>query len=290
MLQFGNFSKKLFCGISLVCGLSFVQMLNAQITLEHTFLNERVYFHIDVANGEPNFLNESITSTYPENSYYYTETIGNSYHIKIYNSDYSLNTDQTYQFIPPSGYRVSSVSPSKEIFNTDDNYEFMVKFVKISYASYDNEYYKSILYDINGNIIKDFGTGNNITIDSYLFIINNHYKLLVYRTLYDTEHNALTQTEIYSVPGTPHSSSVSELRANKSQSPYPNPANAVITLPYQLKQGEISVMRIFNINGELIETKQIDSVFDKIQLNVSGYSKGVYIYEVNGISSRFIVN
>ena len=288
MVKFRTLSKKVFCGISLVCGLSFAQMLNAQITLEHTFLNERVNFNTGLVNGELNVLQDSPV-TYPENSFYFTEVVDNSYRIKIYNSDYSLNTNQTYQFTPPMGYKVSSVTPSKKLFNTDDNYEFLITFVKISYVSYDNEYNKSILYDINGNVIKDFGAGNSIYVYPYLCIINNHYKLQVQRTLYNSENESYAKTEIYSVPGT-HSSGVAEVRASQAQSPYPNPTNSTITLPYQLKQGEMSVMRIFNMNGQLIETKQIDFIFDKILLNVSEYETGIYIYEVNGVSSRFIVN
>jgi len=71
---------------------------------------------------------------------------------------------------------------------------------------------------------------------------------------------------------------------------YPNPANTTITLPYQLKQGEKSAMHIYNINGQLVETKQVDYVFDKILLNVSSYASGTYFYEVNGVSNKFIVN
>jgi len=71
---------------------------------------------------------------------------------------------------------------------------------------------------------------------------------------------------------------------------YPNPAKTTINLPYRLKQGETSVMNIYNANGQLMETKKIDFVFDKIQLNVSGYTKGIYFYEVNGVSNKFIVN
>ena len=71
---------------------------------------------------------------------------------------------------------------------------------------------------------------------------------------------------------------------------YPNPAKTTINLPYRLKQGETSVMNIYNANGQLMETKKIDFVFDEIQLNVSGYTKGIYFYKVNGVSNKFIVN
>jgi hypothetical protein len=114
-----------------------------------------------------------------------------------------------------------------------------------------------------------------------LFKVNNQFKL----SMYNYDNNT---TEIYSLPGT-MANVVPQIGGNIFQSPYPNPANSTITLPYQLKQGEISTMRIYNMDGQLIETKQIDSAFDKILLNVSNYRRGMYIYEVNGESKRFIV-
>lgn len=287
MLQFNNFSKKVFCCISLAFGLSFVQMSQAQITLEHTFLNERVNFNIGLPNGQPNYFMDEVI--YPESSFYFSEVLGNSYHIKIYNPDYSLHSNLTYNFTPPAGYKVAAVFPSKNLYNTDDNYEFVVTFIKTTYVSYDNEYYKVILYDINGNVIKDFGLGNSLSVNSYFYIINNQYKLIVYRTVYDANHISITQSEIYSVPGTPPSTALKSATISTLQA-YPNPANTIVTLPYQLKQGETSVMRIYNMDGQLIESKQLDSVFDKILLNVSGYPKGVYVFEVKGVSSRFVVN
>lgn len=288
MNHFYKSSKILSFIILLMFWLSLIQVTEAQITLEHTFSNETVNFNMGVLNGTANFLSES--ATYPENSFYFTKIVNNSYEIKIYNSDYSLNTYNKYQFTPPTGYKLTSVSPSKKLFNSDNDYEFIVTFSKTSYSSYDNNYYKSILYDINGKVIKDFGTGSSITIYPFLFIINNQYKLMVLRTIYDIENNSITNTEIYSVPGTYSSLNVSEYKINKNQTAYPNPTHYSITLPYQLKQGEISEMLIFNIKGQLVESKQIDFLFDKILLDVSNYSKGIYFYEVNGMSSKFVVN
>lgn len=288
MNHFYKSSKILSFIILLMFWLSLIQVTEAQITLEHTFSNETVNFNMGVLNGTANFLSES--ATYPENSFYFTKIVNNSYEIKIYNSDYSLNTYNKYQFTPPTGYKLTSVSPSKKLFNSDNDYEFIVTFSKTSYSSYDNNYYKSILYDINGKVIKDFGTGSSITIYPFLFIINNQYKLMVLRTIYDIENNSITNTEIYSVPRTYSSLNVSEYKINKNQTAYPNPTHYSITLPYQLKQGEISEMLIFNIKGQLVESKQIDFLFDKILLDVSNYSKGIYFYEVNGMSSKFVVN
>ncbi|MDR1678374.1 MAG: T9SS type A sorting domain-containing protein [Prevotellaceae bacterium] len=79
-------------------------------------------------------------------------------------------------------------------------------------------------------------------------------------------------------------------QTEKVSPPYPNPANTIVTLPYKLAQGKTSVMNIYSTSGQLIESKQIDSVFDRILLNVSGYAKGIYLYEANDVSNRFFTN
>jgi hypothetical protein len=138
------------------------------------------------------------------------------------------------------------------------------------------------IYNEDGVIIKDFG--ERMYGDGFIFKINEQYKLF----LYERDDHDIYATEIYSLPGT-MLNVAPQMGNNIFQPPYPNPANSTITLPYQLKQGEISTMRIYNMNGQLIETKQIDSAFDKILLNVSNYRRGIYLYEVNGESKRFIV-
>lgn len=250
---------------------------NAQINLVHTF-DESVTWTGSI------YMEQNL---YPTNSYYSASVVDNSYVVKIYNTDYSVNANNTYNFTPPAGYKVSSVSMSREIFNTDNNYEFLVKFVRTD-NTYDNTREKSILYNQNGSIIKDFGFAYMVNAYPYLHIANNNFRLIVNKYYYDGTIVSI-ETEIYSVPGTPPSG-VANLKSSEYQSPYPNPANLIITLPYQLKQGEMSIMNIYNTNGQLIETKHIDFLFDKILLNVSNYTKGVYLYEVNGISNRFIVN
>lgn len=278
--------KKAFYTTLLVITFGLSQISNAQITLEHTFANERVSFNIGIVDGELNCFQDA--ATYPENGYYYSEIVNNSYRIKTYNADYSVNSNQTYTFTPPTGYQVSSVAASKKLFNDDDNYEFIVTFYKTNPVGYDNDSYRVALYDVNGSVLKNFGSGCYVYVYPMLFIVDNHYKLLVYRSLYDAGNNNLTSTEIYAVPGDP-SAGVTGATVPNPITPYPNPASTTISLPYNLRQGVASEMHIFDDSGKLIETKQIDAVFDKILLNVSNYAKGVYLYEVDGVSSRFVV-
>lgn len=266
-----------------MCCLS--QVSNAQITLEHTFKNENVSVVSGNVNGKPNFFVEKL---FPVGSFYLTEVVNNSVHIKAYNPDYTLIIDKTYSLTPPTGYKTSYVWVSKKVFNTDDNYELLVTFSKISPVSNDNEASRLILYDSNKNVIKDFGAGNMFYIGNMVYIINNGCKVPISRYL----HNGgdwVANTEIYSVPGDPSAYDAGNTSVDSFSSPYPNPANTYITLPYKLNEGEFAVMNIFNINGQLIESKKIGYDFDKILLDVSGYAKGMYIYEVKNVSNKFVV-
>lgn len=249
---------------------------NAQINLVHTF-NESVTWNGSI------YIEQNL---YPSNSYFSTNVVNNSYVVKIYNADYSVNANNTYNFTPPTGYKISSVSMSRKVFNTDNNYEFLVNYIRTD-NTYDNTREKSILYNQNGSIIKDFGFAYMVSVYPYLHIANSNFRLTVTKYYYDGT-NTTIKTEIYSVPGIPPTS-VASLKSDEIQLAYPNPANSIITLPYQLKNGEIALMNIYNNNGQLMDTKQIDFMFDKILLDVSNYPKGVYFYEVNGFSNRFIV-
>ena len=270
--------------VAIMCCLS--QVSNAQITLEHTFKNENVSVMSGNVNGKPNF---SVEKLFPVGSFYLTEVVNNSVHIKAYNPDYTLIIDKTYSLTPPTGYKVSHVWVFKKVFNTDDNYELLVTFSKISPVSNDNEACRLILYDSNRNVIKDFGAGHMFYIGNLVYIINNSCKVRIVRRLYSGGENFVDNTEIYSVPGDPSAYDAGNTSVDSFSSPYPNPANTYITLPYKLNEGEFAVMNIFNINGQLIETKKIGYDFDKILLDVSGYAKGMYIYEVKNVSNKFVV-
>lgn len=270
---------KLLYGILVIPMLLLSQTAAAQINLEHTF-DEMVTWK-GKYHSEPDL--------FPENSYYNTNIIGDSYVVKIYNTDYSLQQNTTYRFPLPTGYKINSVSMSRKMFNTDNNYEFLVIYERLNYMQGDDSRMQLILYNQNGGIIKDFGSGSHLYVYSYLQIANNQLRLLLMRTAHNGGTTTSSKMEIYSVPGVPPTSS-SGNKVNESQPPYPNPASSVITLPYQLEQGEISVMNIYNMSGQLIDAKLIDAVFDKILLNVSDYTKGMYIYEVNGVSNRFVVD
>ena len=264
--------------ILLISFIAFNLSVNAQINLEHTFDGLVTHYGSGGLIGN----NTGV------NLYGYTKNSSNQ--VLFYNEDYSLY--KTITITPPTGYNNSSISfVSKNLFNSDDKIEFIIAFINpnaLQQGGDYNTYYSSKIYNEDGNLIKDFGTSYQIIPSGIVNISNGQFKLLIHRYVYNTNSIIITSTEIYSLPGT-LPNSISEQSNTQFHLPYPNPANTTITLPYQLKHGEISKMNIYNINGQLIETKHIGYNFDKILLNVSTYIKGVYIYEVNGISNRFIV-
>ena len=247
------------------------QGANAQITLEKTF--------------EGNV--EHIGTPYSPFQDYYTYLDAETSEVRLYNEDYSLY--KTVKITPPAKYSLQYVSLfSKNVFTNNDVITFVGQFNSTAADVPDRNLAQNYkLYDENGTMLKDLGYAFTFFSPTIHVTPDNKFRLIVLS--YVSVSPLRYKTEIYSVPGTVPTDLRSAQVENPKQLPYPNPANTIITLPYKLEQGETSVMNIYNINGQLIDAKQIDFVFDRILLNVSGYAKGVYLYEVKGVSNRFIV-
>jgi len=181
--------------------------------------------------------------------------------IRFYNEDFSLRKITNISI--PAGYRIitEKLHVSEKIFNTDNKLEFIILYIPISFGGEMNSFYR--LYNEDGIILKDLG-------DSYYIFKNSkgEYRL-------ETSVNGVT--EVYSLPGRGNLTSVTP------------PDRKVTKLSYNLRPGETATMRIFNAKGQLIETRQIDSVFDRVFLNTTNYRRGVYVYEINGVSRKFVV-
>ena len=116
---------------------------------------------------------------------------------------------------------------------------------------------------------------------SELIKVGNKYKLLLFT------RNAYVR--IYSCPGNGETStSVENVSAKVKRNAYPNPATDVVTLPYDAN-GATS-MKIYDMQGKLVERKFLDKNKQELQLNVKNYTSGMYFFEVNGESNSFIVD
>lgn len=227
----------------------------AQINLEHTFEGDYVVF----------------------NEKYFVLNL-NSNTVNIYNSDYSLYKTVNTTF--PSNLVRTIMFPSRHLFNSDEKFEFLI------YASnYSANSGTCIICNEDGDIVK------NITSTDYSFstfgIVNDNgsYKLLVGKNVH-LDYSYSYSYDLYSLPGiyefTEEQNYVSNLNC------YPNPAKNIVTLQYNIDKGMTSVINIYDINGRLIETKNVGSDFNEIHLDVTNYPSGIYIYECNGSTNRFI--
>ena len=196
-----------------------------------------------------------------------------SFSFNIYNLDFSIY--KTLEINCPPVYSLENIGfVTTNMFNYDDKVEFIVVFRKESETG---AIFTTKLYNEDGNILFDFENFYPFDAikkngDDYFILngsgVNNSY-------LY------------YSVK--PSTTNVKETNIKRNSLPYPNPSKQIINLPYKLNIGEQATMTIYDMNGKQIATKQINSTFDKILLDVSGYVKGMYVYEYNGKSGKFLV-
>lgn len=74
---------------------------------------------------------------------------------------------------------------------------------------------------------------------------------------------------------------------------YPNPSDSQINIDYDLAGNKKGVLEIYNMDGQLVEKKKLGDFFDKVMLDVSGYTSGTYIVKIQTesgeiLSKRFI--
>lgn len=260
----------------------------AQISKVHTF-DDFVYFGTGYVYNTPNFI---FTNNDDEHLglFYKTQTdIENSQYIEtIYNTDFTVKSQHTYNFTPPEGYTLQQVTPTYHIFNNDDDIEFAVIYIRSQYTAYDNSYSLLHLYNQKGELIYDFGRGNSMTFNGMAYLIDNQAHILVYRYYYDYKNEHQTETIVYKIDGVSSEQAIHHQTPNYA--PYPNPSSNIINLPYTTQEGNSTTMNIFNSNGNIIEQIPLSTTSHTITLNTTSYTPGVYFYEVNGISRKFIVH
>ena len=140
-----------------------------------------------------------------------------------------------------------------------------------------NTYRIEILKE-DGECIQGWGFENQHPIVSLIKIADT-YKFVI-----ELPH----ETYIYSCPGNGEATtSVENVPAKVKRNAYPNPANELVTLPYEAN-GATS-MKIYDMQGKLVERKFLDKNKQELQLNLKDYPSGMYFFEVNGESNSFVV-
>jgi hypothetical protein len=208
----------------------------------------------------------------------------NTLSMNTFSSDFSSVTTKNFQFSSISGYEIDDVEITQHIFNNDDEYEFMVRY-KLKDYNGSNESSKLILFDSKGNILKDFGSAFWLEWPNLLYLINNQSYIIVEKDY--TENSAI---EIYSVPTTVNPNQLkSATISNSTLSAFPNPAKTFVNLSYNVSGVEDAEMVITDASGRVVERRIVNAMQDNLRLNVANYKRGMYFYEVQGFTGRFIV-
>lgn len=205
--------------------------------------------------------------------------------IYLYNWDFSLY--KTITMTPPSGYTMYATYAylmSKKFINNDDKIELFVQFYK------DNnlDCKKLLLINEDGTIIQDFDTA--FILDPLTFYTyNNETRINIYKA---TRINGeLTSSVIVYRCGGP--GKVSVPNANQETSlgnAYPNPTASMVTLPYHLSSSNSTAkIHIYDMSGKLVKTISVGPHFNEVMVDVSSFPSGMYIYECEGKTSKFIV-
>lgn len=170
---------------------------------------------------------------------------------------------------------------AKNVFTTDGKIYRLVK---------DDSDSNSRIYiiDENGNTVQKLTFEHTIRERDVLLVkVANQYKLLIYEEYYNGVEEG-SSVYVYSCPGNGEATtSVENVPEKVKRNAYPNPATDLVTLPYDAN-GTTS-MKIYDMQGKLVERKFLDKNKQELQLNVKDYPSGMYFFEVNGESNSFIV-
>ena len=242
-----------------------------QLTLEHSF----------PSNQGVKVFNDG------EKIYYFVKKYGNSNNesrntIHIYNSDYTLYKTITFPWDTTFDSGISFIGDygiSKYVFNTDDKFEFIV-----STFSNSTQQSKAFIMNEDGTIIKDLqGYGTTIyDVD----IFHDSQNLVNKMRIRKKDGSAAGINEIYLLPTT--ILTTKEIQGKNKLSAFPIPTNKTLNV-INPKNG-VSKIEVYDASGKIVMNKSFGISENTISLDVENLSKGIYVYKVGDLSSKFIKN
>ena len=236
--------------LTLVLALAFIPVFS-QATLKHTFTNNSGGLHSVFQKS----IHEYVYEILPEVSYVICELNEDEAitGFSVYDADFQLTKEIPFTVEGKWGIRYSSfgvVIAGKHLFNSDDKIEICLTPWKQGGKMY------TMILNEDGEVL--FMQDSN----SY-----DNYNIEVYATQGNFSADEMIVT---------------------TQNPYPNPANTTVSIPYTLN-GKSAEMHIYDSRGVLVDTKTLDPDAEWVDLNVRAYRPGIYVYEYNGMSNKFVV-
>ena len=183
-----------------------------------------------------------------------------------------------------------------KLFNDDNNYEILISytlnegtFSELGYEERRNMEQKLLLVNENGTILQDFGMAAYLSSGNAICQYKNKWYYSVVKYIYvkeQVEGQTYTRTvaeyitDIYQI-GKQSIQGLSQVSSSHIPA-YPNPAISEIYIPTPNGQG----IRIYDMNGRLVDSRSGNG--EVVNVNVSGYPSGNYIYQTQGNSGVFI--
>lgn len=231
----------------------------AQINLENTYStdgDDAVYFSFAI-----------------ENEYFFYTLNASESVVKIYNSSHVLYKTITLPI--DAGYTLEKIYlPTDKLFNLDSKIEFIALFSGETDS-------KMILFNEDGTNLKDFGADRWSAYS--VKVSSNMFKLI---TVASSKMSPFSY-DVYSLPGT-----LTELQESILKSQYvmafPNPAKDIITISNISQNKSFSIIEIFDENANLVQQIELNPNQSNVNIDISSFKRGLYLYKTNNTSGKFI--
>ncbi|MEI8048070.1 MAG: T9SS type A sorting domain-containing protein [Bacteroidota bacterium] len=212
---------------------------------------------------------------------YYVMDVTNS-QCRLYNNDHSLW--KTISLSIPANYYLYDIQfVTENLFNTDNLIELM--YVSYSYNTTSAYYsYDTRIANENGTVLLSIPGGGY----SAIYSAQSGSKLFTWVYDYSVSPSTVS-TMIYSIPGQVLTDIQEPTIKQGFSMPlaFPNPATNSATIPYTLpgsvKQAEL---KLYNSNGQLVKTFNIDHTFDNILIQTNELPAGMYLYRIEAANFK----
>ncbi len=186
-------------------------------------------------------------------------------YIEVYNQN--MNLQKTITFASLSGQKRISLL-AINLFTTNDLYEFIVSIDGQSYV-----------YDENEQLVFDFGEYHPVSVSGNL--------LLAYTDFYNENLGRYQyKFRYYTLGGS--TENIVKLTIGATINSYPNPTNDFLNIIYSVDRNE--QLYIYNMNGQLIQSYDLNPKNNSLQISTSQLESGAYIFMYGHNSGSFIVD
>jgi hypothetical protein len=195
--------------------------------------------------------------------------------LNFFNSSHTLFNTVTIPLA--QGYTLDYVTTVNDIlFNSDTFIEFIA-------FSQSGTTRRATLVNENGVVLQEFGNKQ----EANIIKVGASYKMITMREPFEIPGATDFQFDVYSLPGTTLNVTSKTIDENLFFG-YPNPTQNIISITNNLQNGQNGILEIFDVNGKKLLEKNVKGENTEINIDVTEFANGVYIYKLNGQTNRFV--